>query len=41
MNVLGIVDAVLTDDSDVLVFGAKRVFRKYVPHFCPRPEYHR
>lgn len=30
MNELGIVDAVLTDDSDTLLFGAPVVIRKYV-----------
>ncbi|KAI0761064.1 PIN domain-like protein, partial [Trametes elegans] len=30
MNQLGIIDAVLTDDSDALVFGACTVIRKYV-----------
>ena len=30
MNCHGIVDAVLTDDSDVFAFGARTVLRKYV-----------
>lgn len=28
LNKLGIIDAVLTDDSDALIFGAKVVMRK-------------
>lgn len=30
MAKLGVIDAVLTDDSDVLAFGARMVIRKYV-----------
>lgn len=30
MNKLGVIDAVMTDDSDVLVYGALVVIRKYV-----------
>lgn len=32
LNREGYIDAVLTDDVDALVFGAKKVVRKYV--FC-------
>jgi 5'-3' exonuclease len=39
MNTHHIIDAVLTDDSDVFVFGAQTVLRKYVyvSHALPRP----
>ena len=30
-NRLGLVDAVFTEDSDILVFGARYVLRRYVP----------
>ena len=30
MNKLGLIDAVMTDDSDVLMFGARVIIRKYV-----------
>lgn len=30
MAQLGVIDAVLTDDSDVVVYGAKVVIRKYI-----------
>ena len=30
MNSAGVIDAVITDDSDVFVFGAQAVIRKYV-----------
>ena len=30
MNELGLIDGVLTDDSDAFVFGAKCIIRKYV-----------
>lgn len=33
MNLEGLIDAVLTDDSDVFVFGAQTVIRKCVPDF--------
>jgi len=33
MNVAGIIDAVVTEDSDAFLFGALTVFRKWV--FCP------
>lgn len=34
MNRLGYIDAVMTDDSDTLVFGAPVIIRKYVPGQC-------
>ena len=34
MNALGVIDAVLTDDSDVFAFGARVVIRKYVSYHC-------
>ena len=30
MNNLGLIDAVMTDDSDALIFGARVIIRKYV-----------
>lgn len=33
MNRAGIIDAVMTDDSDVFVFGAQTVLRKQVVPF--------
>lgn len=32
MNRIGVIDAVLTDDVDTFLFGAKMVIRKYVTH---------
>ena len=40
MNRAGVVDAVLTDDSDILVFGAHSVIRKCVPYIVSAPSAH-
>jgi 5'-3' exonuclease len=33
LNQAGIIDIVLTDNSDVFLFGATRVMRTYVPEY--------